>query len=181
MYKSPSADSRVRLSPALRLLVAAVTLAGALQGCAYYSFSGASIPEHLSSIAIPQVEDNSLSTLTGLDASLTELLVDRFVQQTRLSLEPANDNADALLVARITRYQNLPTSVSGDERATRNRITITVEVNYDDQVNDETLLTRTFTGFEDYDPFDSAGEQEAARVSLEKIADDIFTAATSNW
>jgi hypothetical protein len=167
----------------LRFLFAIAVLAGAVPGCAYYSFSGASIPEHLSSIAIPQVEDNSLSTLTGLDASLTQLLVDRFVQQTRLSLEPVNDNADALLVAKITRYQNLPTSVSGDERATLNRITITVEVAYDDQVNDETLLTRTFTGFADYNPLDTAdkSEQDAADESLEKIADDIFTAATSNW
>ena len=162
---------------ALLPILALVTVSG----CAYYSFSGASIPEHVSSIAIPQVQDNSLSTLTSLDESLTQLLIERFVRQTRLSLEPRLDEADALLGVQITRYVNAPTSVSGDERATRNRITITVSVTYEDQVKDESFLTRTFSGFEDYDPFDTSAEVEAAEASLVKIADDIFSAATSNW
>jgi hypothetical protein len=150
-------------------------------GCAYYSFSGASIPEHISTIAIPQVEDNSLSTLTALDESLTQLLISRFVNQTRLSLETRDDVADALLRVQITRYANAPTSVGGEEIATRNRVTITVNVDYEDQVEEATFLSRTFSGFEDYDPLDPAAEDEAARAALQKVADDIFTAATSNW
>jgi len=164
-----------------RLGVIAALVSVGLSGCAYYSFSGASIPEHLSTIAIPQVEDNSLSTLTALDQSLTQLLIDRFVRQTRLSLDTQEDDADALLRVQITRYQNTPTAVSGNESATRNRVTITVNVSYDDQVKDESLLSRSFSGFEEYDPTDSSGEAEAAEASLVKIADDIFTAATSNW
>ena len=99
-----------------------------LSGCGYYSFSGATVPEHIGTIAIPQVEDNSISTFAGLDEQMTQLLIQRFVRQTRLSLEPSDDNADALLQVEITRYVNAPTSVSGDERATRNRVTITVNV-----------------------------------------------------
>ena len=150
-------------------------------GCAYYSFSGASIPEHVSTISIPQVQDNSISTLTSLDESLTQLLINRFVRQTRLSLEPRRDEADALLQVQITRYVNAPTSVSGEERATRNRVTITVSVTYDDQVQNQSFLSSTFSGFEDYDPLDQSAEVEAAEASLVKIADDIFSAATSNW
>lgn len=152
-----------------------------LSGCGYYSFSGATVPDHIGTIAIPQVEDNSISTFAGLDEQMTQLLIHRFVRQTRLSLEPRDEVADALLQVVITRYVNSPTSVSGDERATRNRVTITVNVTYNDQVEDKPFLNRTFSSFEDYDPFDPASEEEAAAASLEKIADDIFTAATSNW
>ena len=152
-----------------------------MSGCSYYSFSGATIPEHLGTIAIPQVEDNSISTFATLDDEMTQLLVDRFVSQTRLSLSSRNDDADALLQVEITRYVNAPTSVSGNERATRNRITITVNVTYDDQVENTPLVSRTFSSFEEYDPFDPSTEEDAAIASLEKIADDIFTAATSNW
>ncbi|GMQ81985.1 MAG: LptE family protein [Rhodothermia bacterium] len=152
-----------------------------LPGCGYYSFSGATVPEHIGTIAIPQVKDNSVSTFAGLDEQMTQLLIQRFVRQTRLSLEPRDDDADALLRVEITRYVNAPTSVSGNERATRNRVTITVNVTYNDQVEDKPFISRTFSSFEEFDAFDPASEEEAAASTLRKIADDIFTAATSDW
>jgi hypothetical protein len=150
-------------------------------GCAYYSFTGATIPEHLATVAIPLVEDNTVSTVTGLDDELTRLLVDRFVRQTRLGLQTNESGADALLEVIITRYVNQPTSVSGQEQATRNRVTITAQVSYRDQVKDAELVARTFSAFEEYDPLDPTQEETAAYAALEKIADDVFTAATSNW
>jgi len=164
-----------------KYLLAAALLVLVGPGCAYYSFSGATIPEHLSTIAIPLAEDRSVSTIAGLDEQMTRLLVDRFVSQTRLSLEPAAPDADAVLTATIDRYQNQPTSVGGGERATRNRVTISVTVVYRDQVEDREILRRTFSGFEDFDAADPDQEDEAAIAALVKIADDVFTAATSNW
>lgn len=153
----------------------------ALGGCQFYSFTGASIPEHLSTLAIPLVEDASISTVTGLDDAMTDLLMDRFIRQTRLSLEPDENQADAVLMARIVRYENRPTSVSGDELATRNRVTIAVQAVYTDRVRETELLNRSFSAFEDYDAANPADEETAAADALEKIADDLFTAATSNW
>lgn len=158
--------------------IGAITL---LAGCGYYSFTGATIPSHLSTIAIPLAEDRSLSTVPALDEQLTRLFVSRFVGQTRLSLEPVPSEADAVLEAVIDRYQNQPASVGGQERATRNRVTLSVTVVYRDQVEDRELVRRVFTAFEEYDALDPAQEEAAAAAALEKIADDVFTAATSNW
>ena len=152
-----------------------------IPGCAWYSFTGASIPEHLNTVAIPLVEDNTVSTVTGLDDEMTRLLVDRFVRQTRLSLENDEQSADALLRVVINRYTNQPTSVSGQEQATRNRVTVAVQVTYVDQTTGTDLVSRSFSAFEEYDPFDPSQEETAAFAALEKIADDVFTAATSNW
>lgn len=154
-----------------------------LTGCAYYSFSGASIPSHLQSIAIPQVSDNSASPLTTLDDGLTDLLVERFVRQSRLSFASAETDADAVLNAQIEGYRNEPTSVTGQERATLNRVTITVSVRYYDRVNEEVLMSSSFSGSEEYDPVAEGldGERRAAASALEDIADDVFTQATSNW
>jgi len=161
------------------LVLLATLLAG--PGCTYYSFTGATIPSHLSTVAIPLVEDRSVSTLTGLDEELTQMLVDRFVSQTRLSLEPSEAQADAVLSATIERYSNQPTSVGGDERAALNRVTISVRVVYRDQVEDKEVLGRSFSGFEDYEASDLEKEKDAATAALKKIADDVFTAATSDW
>jgi lipopolysaccharide assembly LptE-like protein len=149
--------------------------------CSYYSFSGATIPAHLSTIAIPLVQDNSVSTVNGLDEQITQLLLSRFVGQTRLSLDSTPDEADVVLTATIDRYVNQATSVSGDERATRNRVTISVTARYFDNTTGEELIDRVFSGFEEYDPLDPSLEEAAAIAALGKVADDIFTAATSNW
>ncbi len=166
-------------------LMTTAILCAQVAACSYYSFTGATIPSHLSTIAIPLVEDNSISTLTTLDDAMTALLVDRFVGQTRLSLQPDESQADVLLRARIDRYGNQPASVGGQERATLNRVTISVTTDYLDRTKDEVIFSRSFSSFEEYDPTDPerglAGEEDAARAVLEKIADDIFTAATSNW
>lgn len=171
----------MRTESSVRIVLTVVLASILSSGCAYYSFTGASIPEHLSTVAVPLVDDNTVSTVTGMDDELTRLLVDRFVRQTRLSLETNESGADALLEVDITRYVNQPTSVSGQEQATRNRVTVTARVTYTDQVNDVELVSRTFSAFEEYDPFDPSQEEIAAFAALEKIADDVFTAATSNW
>lgn len=152
-------------------------------GCGYYSFSGATIPAHLDTIAIPLVEDRSLSTIPTLDDQLTNELVNRFVRQTRLSLAPEADAADALLLVRIDRYTNQPSAVTGDERAATNRVTLNITARYVDQTKEETLFDERFSAFEDYDPVNDGleGEEAAAAAALEQLADDIFTKATSDW
>ena len=152
-------------------------------GCAYYSFTGATIPAHLETIAIPLVEDNSLSPLTTMADEMTELLTTRFVRQTRLTLETDENDANVVLTARIDRYNNAPTSVTGEERAEFNRVSIAVTARYYDRVEDREIFSRSFQSFDDYDPLGGGldAEEQAARTALENIADDIFTAATSNW
>lgn len=168
----------------MRSLVCSVLFLGSLgvlSGCGYYSFTGASIPTHLHDIAIPLAEDNSAGTITTLGNDLTQLLVERFVGQTRLSLQQSEEEADVLLTTRIDRYTNQPAAVSAEEQATMNRVTIYVSATYFDRVENKQVLQRTFSSFADYDPLNIDDEAEAARVALTNIADDIFSAATSNW
>lgn len=161
----------------------AAVVAFSFAGCSYYSFTGASIPQHLSTIAIPLVEDVSTSPVSNLDNALTQLLVDRFVGQTRLSLQPAESEADVVLTVQIQRYRNEPASVGGQERARLNRITIAAVATYSDRVEDREIFERSFSASGEYDPTVNGFAEEEARAAsiLENIADDIFTAATSNW
>jgi hypothetical protein len=154
-----------------------------LTGCAFYGFSGASIPSHLETIAVPLAEDNTSTPVPTLGRDLTNLLTDRFVGRTRLSLNNNEPNADAVLTTRILRYTNQPTGVSGDERATTNSVQIRIQARYYDQVRDSTMLDQTFTGSAEYDPAQAgvSGAEQAIQLAVERAADDIFTTATSNW
>ncbi|MEM8489171.1 MAG: hypothetical protein AAF564_26745, partial [Bacteroidota bacterium] len=51
----------------------------------------------------------------------------------------------------------------------------------EDLEGEKELLNRTFSNFEEYDPLDLSEETVAALAALQNVADDIFTAATSNW
>lgn len=160
-----------------------VACAWTLAGCWYYSFSGAAIPEHLRTIAVPLFDDASRSGQPDLTEILVEKLIDRFVRQTRLSLEDDEEAADVVLSGRIDSYRNEPVSVTGQERASLNRVTIRVTVTYFDRVEDREVLNRSFSAFGEYDPVADGfeGELTAAGVALENISVDIFTAATSDW
>lgn len=150
-------------------------------GCAYYSFTGGTIPEHIETIAIPLVDDNTDSPIAALDEQLTDLLIDRFVRQTRLSLEPNENQADAVLDVTLTDYRSQQAAVQ--EEATQVRLTISASVQYYDQVNDEELMQQRYSGQAQFDPITEGlqGERDAAQSALEDIADDIFSDATSNW
>lgn len=156
-----------------------------MTGCGYYSFTGAALPQHVNTIAIPVLEDQARSNLPNLADQLTELLIDRFVRQTRLSLVSDESGADTVLSGAIERYSNRPASVGGQERATLNRVDITVTVQFVDRLKGQDLIPRrSFSAFGEYDPVTEeleSGESDAASEALTQIADDIFNAATSNW
>lgn len=166
-----------------RALLAAVLVVGLLSGCTYYSFSGASIPSHLETLAIPIAQDNSTSPINTLGNDLTEELTNRFVDRTSLSLTTNDSEADALLEATIQQYTNRPTGVSGNERATTNQVTIRVKVRYTDQKKNKEILNQTFSGVAKYNPGEAglSGRRQASQNAIENVADDIFTTATSDW
>lgn len=158
----------------------------ALPGCGYYSFSGASVPEGVSTVAIPPVENGAALPITTLPADLTRLLVERFTQRSRLRLDDNAETADAVLEARIEAYRTEPTSVTVGDLAARNRLTIGLRVTFRRTNAPEgtaPLVDRSFSAFADYDPgvLPAEREAEAARSVIQSLADDVFTAATSNW
>jgi hypothetical protein len=162
-------------------VVAAVTMV-ALAGCGYYSLTGTALPEHLRTVAIPLVEDRAAGSVPDLDRGLTDALIERFADRSRLRLETDEGVADLVVRAVIERYQIDPVAVTGDERASLNRLTVALGVVAEDRVQERDRVRRTFTASVDYDPAAGpAGESEAAARAIERLADDVFTASSSDW
>lgn len=156
-------------------------LGAAVSGCAY-SFSGASIPERLQSVAVPLAEDRAAGGPAALDQRLTDALISRFADRSRLSLESDEGAADAVVRATIERYAVAPAAVTGTNLAALNRVSVAVRVVVTDRVEGRDLLDRTFTATEDFAPNEGLqGEAEAAERAVAQVARDAFTAATSDW
>ncbi|ASQ91139.1 hypothetical protein CHL67_09610 [Prosthecochloris sp. GSB1] len=152
-----------------------------LQGC--YSFTGASLPPHINSIAVPLFEDRSGAGVAQLTAEFTEKLIEKFEAQSSLNIESAPGRADALVEAVITSFSDEPSQLGSDtERAVTNRITIVVRATCTDLVQNRPFFTRApFSGFADYDVGDFEAKQQAIDSSIDQITDDLFNRIISNW
>lgn len=169
------------------LISAAVALlcAAALSGCIFfrggYSLSGASIPEGAKTFSVVYFPNNAPMVSPSLSSTLVEALKDKFSRQTKLQL--VEENGDFAFEGEIVGYTSTTASVSSDDYAILNRLTITVKVKFTNSVVPENSFNRVFTAFTDYDSTqlltDVQTELDAEIVS--QIVTDIFQAAASNW
>lgn len=151
--------------------------------CMSYSFTGTSIPNDVRTIYIPFFPDNSQSGLGDLSDRLYNALVNRFVDQSRLSLNNQQESADSWMEGTVQSYSNRPFSVGGDEQANLNEIQIVVRATFQYASTDESVYSKSFTGTATYDVLDNPvdGEIEAAAEALQQIANNAFNDAVSNW
>lgn len=154
-----------------------------ISGCFSYSFTGTSIPQGVNSIYIPFFADQSSSGIGNLSDQLNQILVDRFVNQTKLTLANNRGNADAVLEGQILRYTNQPFSVSSQEETEQNEVSISVQATYEYTSEQEAEWSQTFSGTATYNPNENPieGERQAAREALEQVVNNMFNDAVSDW
>ncbi|MEX1063151.1 MAG: LPS assembly lipoprotein LptE [Balneolaceae bacterium] len=161
----------------------AAVLLTAAAGCFNYSFTGTSIPSDVNTVYLPFFEDRSGGGLGDISDRLNRSLINRFVNQSRLSMTNNQDGADAVVQGVIQSYQDRPFSVGGDEQADLNEVAISVRASFRYADDEEPLWDKNFTGTATYDvrenPVD--GEVAAAEAALQQIANNMFNDAVSNW
>jgi len=150
-------------------------------GCGVYSFTGASVPEHLKTIAIPVAEDKSPAAIPGLRELLTEDIIQKFINDNSLQVTERS-RADATLECVITSVTDAPAIVSAGEQISSRRLTINVNVVYKDLVQKKTIFENSFNNYGDYVPGEVENNRESAIESaVDKISEDILLAVVSGW
>jgi hypothetical protein len=158
-----------------------VTLAITNFGCCTYSFTGASVPEHLETIAIPVADDRSGAGIPGLRELLTDELINKFIEDNSLQVTERT-TANAILECTIISFTDAPAVVSAGEDISLRRVTVAVKVNYKDLVKRTTIFSNDFSNYGDYQPGETVNEREdAIDVALDKISEDILLAVVSGW
>ncbi len=150
-------------------------------GCFSYSFTGASVPEHLKSIAIPISEDRSGSGQPGLSEMLTNSLIQKFIDDNTLQVTEKN-KANAILNCSIISLTDAPTIITAGEQVASRRITISVQATYRDLVKRKTIFEKNFSEYGDYPPGGSINDRnDAIQNAIDKISDDILLDVVSGW
>lgn len=167
----------------IKICIISVILLLFMAGCISYSFTGTSIPADVRTIHIPFFPDRSQSGLGDLSDRLNRALVNRFVNQSRLSLSNDQDISDAFVEGDIQSYANRPFSIGGDQQANLNEIQITVRATFKYAADDEPLWTKSFNGSATYDVLENPvdGEIAAAEAALQQISNNMFNDAVSSW
>ncbi len=149
--------------------------------CCIYSFTGAAVPPHLKTIAVPVADDKSGAGEPGLRELLTNQLTQKLIDDNTFNVTERT-NADAVLECTITSLSDAPAVVTAGESVTSRRITISVKVIYRDMVQKKTIYDKSFSNYGDYSPGGSIEDRKKAiETAIDLITEDIVLDTVSGW
>jgi len=150
-------------------------------GCAY-SFSGASVPEHLETINIPIFKDNSGSGEPNLNSTFTFEIIQKFIDDANLQVTESRES-DAILECTITRFSDNAQAISGNESISMRKVTITVKAVYRDLVLRNTVFEQNFSNFGEYENSGdiTQNRKDAITLAINRVSEDILLKVVSDW
>ncbi len=153
----------------------------ATTSCGVYSFTGASISPETKTISIDRFPNTALTVEPTLSQKFTDALRDKFTRETTLVL--VNSGGDLRMKGNITNYRTSPVAIQGNETAALNRLTISVEVTYDNLKEDSKSFKSSFSRFEDYPSTQNLNDVKDGLIDtiIEMLVQDIFDKAVVNW
>lgn len=145
-----------------------------------YTFTGASIDPSVKTISVLFFPNRAEIVNPTLSQEFTDELIDRMKSQT--NLEFIEGFADVTFEGEIRGYKVSPTAIQSDGAAL-NRFTITVRVKFTNEKQPELSFDSSFSHYVEFDANDNFSDIEADLVEeiIEKLTEDIFNKAFSNW
>lgn len=152
-----------------------------LGGC-FYSFTGASVPEHWKSISIPIFEDESAFGQPALREQFTTMLIAKVQQDNTLSLA-GKGTASVELSAKISAIAaDRPVAVSQGTQASRLQVSVSVSATLYDNVKKKQVWQKSFQSTGEYAAAGGAvAREDGIRQAMEKITDDLLLETVSAW
>ena len=149
--------------------------------CGFYTFSGASISPEIKNIKISYFINEAENFKANLDRDITQRLTDFIIEQTDLSVN--NDNYEIEINGKIISYDITPISISSNDFANQNRLSISVNIDFKNYINEKENYNQKFTRYVDYKSDQNIEEIESELNDqiIEEICIDIFNKTFVNW
>jgi hypothetical protein len=163
-------------------IVLAIVLMFCLTSCSVrFTLNGASVPEDLKTFSVQYFENRAPLINPTLSQNFTEGLKDRITNESRLILE--EKNGDVVFSGEITGYSVRPMAIQADAVSAETRLSVTIKVRYRNFKNPKDNWESSFSAYEDYPSEQNITEIEDRLTVLiiEKITEDIFNKAFSDW
>ena len=158
-----------------------IVLIGIALGCSGgYSFTGGDVGE-AKTVSIERFPNNAPLVQPNLSQFFTEALKDIFVQQTNLRI--VEDDGDFHFSGSIIEYRITPLAPGADQTSSQSRLTIGVNVIFENRLEPKKSYEERFSRFADFDAdasFSSIEEQLMQQINGE-LAENILNRAIVNW
>ncbi len=149
--------------------------------CGAYSFTGGNTGS-AKTIQVDFFPNQAPLIEPALSQKFTQDLQDLFTRQTNLTL--INSGGDLRFSGEITDYRITPMSATANQTAAQNRLTITVNVVFENKLEEKDDFEKRFSFYYDYGATQqlTGGILETALNDiLERITQDIFNASVAKW
>ena len=152
-----------------------------LSGCGIYSHTGASVPPDANSVSVAYISNMASIVYPLLSQNISEKLKQKFVNETPLKL--VTTDADLSFTGKILNYEIKPAAIQGNQTNALNRLTITMEIVFENKKAVDKNFTKTFSNNIDFNASDDfqAKEAELSGKVVDMLVQDIFNAAFINW
>lgn len=146
-----------------------------------YSFTGASISPETKTYSVDQFQNRASIIQPMLALDLTLALINKISSGS--NLQSVNSDADISFKGTIISYNITPVSIQGDDKAAKNRLTISIKVVCVNRKDKKMDFTQNFSKFRDYDSSLSLNDVEEALIKQinEELVEDVFNKAFVNW
>ena len=152
------------------------------KSCGIYSFTGTNLDPNVKTVQIDYFPNNAVLVEPSLSQTFTTNIQDLFLTQTNLDLVKAGGNLQ--FEGEITGYKINPMTATAQQTAAQNRLTITVNVRFYNNLNEDDNFEKTFSHYYDYDAntqLVGSIMDDAFEEIIERISQDIFNASVAKW
>jgi len=169
------------MKPKILWLLSLLTiLAIGINSCKIYSFTGATIEGK--TINILTFENRAPNVVPTLAPVISDKVRNKILSQTGLAAVNS-ENADYMIKAAITGYNVSISGLQGTTAASQNRLTITLEVDFTNKLDEKNNFKKSFSRFADFPATSQLNSVENGLIEeiCSQLSDDIFNRAFVNW
>lgn len=164
-----------------KFYILALLLTLGLNSCSIYNFTGTGKID-AKTFQVNYFQNNAPLIQPGIERTFTQRLQNLIQNQTNLNL--TNTGGDLVYEGEITDYRISPMTATADQKASQNRLTITVKVRFTNKNKETDDFEKSFSFFYDYagtDQLIGAKLTEALDVIYERITQDVFNESLAKW
>ncbi len=145
------------------------------------TLSGASIDENLKTFSVQYFNNRAAIVNPLLSQKMTELLKDRIMSESRLTLVDGVGDVD--FSGDITGYSIRPMAIKEDAVSAQTRLTISVKVTCQNRKDPQKNWESSFSAYQDFASERNITEVEAELTTLiiDQLTENIFNKTFSDW
>jgi hypothetical protein len=149
--------------------------------CGIYKFTSTTLSPDIKTFTMSNITMATAGGPPNMAFTLNEKLKEYYQRNTNLKYK--TNEGDLFLAGSIINYELSPISATAGDKAAVNRLTITVEIRFENRKNEVENFEKEFSFYQDFPQEQSLSNVEPSLVPkiLDQLVLNIFNATVASW